>query len=135
MNEMSERLPLELPSHDDLARLARDDPPAYEALRRELIENFIASAPARLKPRLMGIQFRIDHVRRLSRSPLGATVRVYELMWKSFLTLNQNWQEFVELEEAFLLGQEASECHRFLPVREAQILEFRSNKHKPATGR
>lgn len=131
---MSERLPVELPSHDELARLARDDPPAYEALRSELIESFIASAPARLKPRLMGIQFRIDHVRRLSRSPLGSTVRVYELMWKSFLTLNNNWQEFVQLEEAFLCGQDLTESDRRLPGRGAQILEFRSDKRKPATG-
>lgn len=126
MSEMSERLPVELPSHDELARLARDDPPAYEALRSELIESFIASAPERLKPRLMGIQFRIDHVRRLSRSPLGATVRVYELMWKSFLTLNHNWQEFVQLEEAFLLGQDLTESDRCRPGRDARILEFRA---------
>lgn len=126
MSEMSERLPVALPSHDELARLARDDPPAYEALRSELIESFIASAPERLKPRLMGIQFRIDHVRRLSRSPLGSTVRVYELMWKSFLTLNHNWQEFVQLEEAFLLGQDLTENDRCRPGRDAQILEFRA---------
>lgn len=131
---MSGRLPVELPSHDELARLAHDDPLAYEALRSELIENFIAGAPARLKPRLMGIQFRIDHVRRLSRSPLGSTVRVYELMWKSFLTLNHNWQEFVELEEAFLLGHDITESDRCQPGRDAQILEFRSNKSTPASG-
>jgi hypothetical protein len=96
---MNVHTPVELPSHDVLSRLARDDPEAYEALRREVIDSFIENAPARLKPRLYGIQFRVDCVRRLSRSALGSTVRVYELMWESFHRLNGNWQQLVQLKE------------------------------------
>lgn len=83
-----------LPVHDELVELLRRDPEAYEALRRELIEELIEAAPADLKPRLRGLQFRIDGVRSLSRSALGATVRIYEMMWRSFLTLNQELASF-----------------------------------------
>ena len=60
--------PMEFPSYEVLAQLARDDPQAYEDLRRELIDSFIATAPERVQPRLRGIQFRVDRVRRMSRS-------------------------------------------------------------------
>ena len=115
----------ELPNHEDLARLARDDPEAYESFRREMIQTFIDSAPARLKSRLTGIQFRVEGLRRLSPSGLGATVRIYELMWESFLTLNHDWQDFVRMKEEALAGQTSLEATRFRPSKNARVLEFR----------
>ena len=85
--------PLELPSHEILSQLALNDPHEYEALRHNLINKFIDSAPERLPPRLFGIQFRVEGMRRLSKSPLGLTVGIYRMMWEYFLDLNQNWQE------------------------------------------
>lgn len=121
---MNEYLRLTLPSHDELSRLARDDPPAYEALRREIIDEFIDNAPDKLKPRLQGLQFRVDNLRRLSRSALGSTVKIYDLMWKSFVTMNYHWQEFVHPENP-LPGGYSPECRRGLPERSARILQFR----------
>jgi len=86
---MSEHLRLELPSYTFLAQLAREDPEAYEALRRELIEDLVESAPEHLKPRLRGLQFRIDAIRRLSPSALASTRKVFALMWESFLRLDE----------------------------------------------
>ena len=85
---MSARRPVELPAHEVLSAPARDDPQAYETLRREVIEDFIERAPERIRLRLSGIQFRVDCLRRSSQAALGATVRVYELIWESFLRLN-----------------------------------------------
>lgn len=78
----------ENPDHEKLSRLAHDDPEAFEALRRQLIATMIDRAPRRLRKRLRGLQFRIDHVRALAHTPLNAAVRISELMWKSFLNLN-----------------------------------------------
>jgi len=122
---MSGRPSPELPSHEDLARLARDDPEAYEAFRREMIQTFIDNAPPRLKSRLAGIQFRVEGLRRLSPSGLGATVRIYELMWESFLTLNHDWQDFVRMKDELSSGQIAVEATQYRPLKEARILEFR----------
>lgn len=105
----------ELPAHGELAQLARDDPEAYEALRRELIDDLIERAPDEIKPRLRGLQFRIDGVRRCSRSAIGATMKVYTLMWESFMRLNQEMS-------AFRAGSAAPPVP---PARSARIVEFR----------
>lgn len=115
---MGAQQPVELPSHEVLSQLAREDPQAYEALRLALIQGFIDSVPAGMKPRLRGIQFRVDCVRQLSRSALGSTVRVYKLMWESFLRLNESWHEAVQLPPSH------AEPHTARPGG-ARILEFR----------
>lgn len=75
--------------YDGLARLAQDDPVAYEEMRQHLIAHFIDTAPGKEQPRLRGLQFRIDQVRRLAHTPLAATIKISALMWNSFLTLNE----------------------------------------------
>lgn len=80
--------PRENPDHETLARLAREDPEAFERLRRDLLDGLIDRAPDHLKPRLLGLQFRVDQVRQLAHTPLNATIRISELMWKSFLSLS-----------------------------------------------
>jgi hypothetical protein len=84
---------LPFPSFETLARLAHDDPRAFEALRRELVEDFISHAPARHERRLRGLQFRIDGVRSLARSDYGAALRVFNLMWERFESLAALWRD------------------------------------------
>ena len=117
------QVPTELPSHEELSQLARDDPQAYETLRRALVENFIDNAPDKYKKRLRGIQFRVDHQRQLSHTALGSTVRIYKLMWGSFLCLNRTWQELAGAGDrwGFLESRPIEES---LPRTSAQILEF-----------
>lgn len=112
-----------LPSHEELARLARDDPAAYEALRQELIADFIEHAPMRLQSRLRGVQFRVDQVRALSRTALGSTVRVYELMWKSLHTLNFHLREVTALHDDLMAGRASAQPA--MPLRSAQVIPFR----------
>lgn len=76
-----------LPDFDHLSRLARERPGEFEALRTMLVEDFIAHAPRRLERRLRGLQFRVDHTRRLAKSDYGAAQRVFGMMWESFESL------------------------------------------------
>ena len=69
---------------DTAMRLAREDPQAFEAYRREAIDAFIGQAPARNRERLRRLQWRIDQERRRSGNPLSACVRLYDMMWDSF---------------------------------------------------
>lgn len=116
----------ELPNHEVLSQLARDDPEAYETLRRELVEGFIKRAPARLKDRLNGIQFQVDSLRYLSRgSPLGATVRIYKLMWRSFHSLNHNWQDLVRIRDEYEHRQVPNLAAPWVPATSARVLAFR----------
>ena len=122
---MSERQRVELPSHEALARLAQEDPQAYEAWRREVIDRLIESAPARIRHRLRGIQFRVESMRRLSRSALGSTVKMYELMWKSFLSLNHNWQDLVHSRAGYVNPNDSTFGAQYTRNACATVLEFR----------
>ena len=90
---MNSRYPATLPGHDALSRLARSDPRSFETLRLELIESCIDDAPEPIQLRLRQLQFRIDSIRRRSRSPWGATVKINSLMWDSLLEMNDELQK------------------------------------------
>jgi hypothetical protein len=70
---------------DQLSSLATLDPEAFEARRDELIEEVISSAPLHRQPRLRGLQWRLDLLRKRSRTPLAACIRMSEMMWESLL--------------------------------------------------
>lgn len=89
---MSMQQPATLPTHDALSRLAREAPESFETLRRELIENLFMSAPEPIRRQLRQLQFRIDGIRRLTHSPLGACIKIQALMWTSFLGMNERLQ-------------------------------------------
>jgi len=117
-----------LPSHEELSRLALEDPQAFEALRSAMIENFIARAPQKAQCRLRQLQFRVDGIRRRSRSPLGALLKIQGLMWDSYLELNEELQ--------MIVGQRrgAAQLARAKPKpREARVIEFhaRSPRQTP----
>ena len=126
---MSKHHSIELPSHEFLSTLARIDPDSFESLRSELIEELIDSASERMKPRLRGMQFRIDCERQLSHSALGMTVKLYGLMWESFLNLNGCLQDFIKPETASLSSHgsnhESEPVVSSHPEQGAQVLEFR----------
>ncbi len=70
---------------DEWSRLAQVDPSAFEARRLALIEEFLRQFPQPDQQRLRGLQFRIDMVRRRSRTPLGACLKISSMMWESLL--------------------------------------------------
>lgn len=114
-----------LPSQEYLARLAIDDPQAFEELRSELIERCINRAPERMQARLRGIQFRVDCIRRLSRSPLGALIKIQAMMWESFLRMDQELQGFARRTDApyrCAASQRIGGAHH----RDAVVIELRS---------
>lgn len=102
------------PDHAALSQLARDDPAAFEVVRQQLIGDLIGRAPEPIKRRLEGLQFRLDHVRRRSRTSLGATVKIYQMMWQSFMTLRHELINF----RAPVTRQHGN----------AQVIEFRPRK-------
>lgn len=88
---------MDLPAHDVLVRMAREDPEAFEVLRRELVEHCIASAPVLLQPRLRQLQLRIDGIRITSPSPLIASQRLQRLMGESVLQLEEAFHQIIQL--------------------------------------
>ena len=63
--------------------LAQQDGDTFESMRLAAIEEFIGSAPEQQQHRLRCLQWRIEQERRLSRSPMGACIRISRMMWES----------------------------------------------------
>lgn len=74
-----------LDEFDHWAQLAVVDPDAFEARRSRVIEDFISSVPPERQPRLRGLQWRIDQIRRTARTPLASCIRISRMMWDSVL--------------------------------------------------
>ncbi len=78
----------ELPDFDYLKSLAQDNPEALEALRRDLCQRLIDSAPARLRQRLNGLMFRINMETRRSKNAIHSCVTISRMMMESFSDLH-----------------------------------------------
>jgi hypothetical protein len=120
--------PMKLPKHDSLSRLARDDPQEFEVLRSALIEDCISRAPERIQPRLRQLQFRVDGIRRMSRTPLAATLKIQALMWDSFLEMNEKLQVFARQSRACSPRPSAKPEATPRAVRSARVIEFQPRR-------
>ncbi len=78
-----------LPDHEALAELAKENPEALEALRRDWVEQLIDHAPQHIQRRLRGLQFQIDCQRRLHTNPLASCVEISRMMYDSVHRLNR----------------------------------------------
>ncbi len=65
---------------DKWARLAQQDPTAFEALRKEIIEEVIKGFPLDQQRGLEGLQFHIDMERRKSKNPMDSCIRLSNMM-------------------------------------------------------
>jgi hypothetical protein len=71
---------MQLPSFDDMLKLAESQPEALETLRQQLVESTIQSAPAAYQRRLRGLQFTIDAERQVAANPMASCIRLSKLM-------------------------------------------------------
>ncbi len=68
------------------AKLARDDPQAFELERKLLIERAIMRAPADKQQRLRCLQWKLDQIRNLASNPMAACLQINQLLWESILS-------------------------------------------------
>lgn len=85
-----------LPDFDELLLLAQSDPKKLETLRQEMCEELINSAPHEKQRRLRGLQFQIDMEREKSTSPMGACIRISQMMHESFDELRVHLNQLSE---------------------------------------
>lgn len=76
-----------LPDFDTLMRLHRRSPQAYEALRRKLLDDCIACAPAAHHEAAKNLLSRMEAVRSAAETPLEAAVAAARLMVESVVGL------------------------------------------------
>ena len=70
---------------DFWANLARNDPSAFEEARKLMLDSLIEAAPARVQTRLKGLQWQIENIRKRAGTPLGACVKISNMMWTNVL--------------------------------------------------
>ena len=86
---------------DAWAKMARNDPEGFEAMRLKAIAEVIDRAPEANRERLRRLQWRIDQECRLARTPLAACLRISRMMWRSVLGPNGLNDRFAELQRLF----------------------------------
>ena len=75
--------------------LALNDPEEFESKRTETIYRAIENAPEEARMRLKRLQWRVDMARERSASPMAATLEISRMMWDSFHTLRDCYQELL----------------------------------------
>ena len=70
---------------DTWARVAKEDPEGFEAMRRAAIEDFLQTLPPENRERMRRLQWRIDQERKLAHSPMSACIRLSRMMWEHVL--------------------------------------------------
>ena len=65
------------------SRLASKDPEAFEQYRKRVINDFITELPKEKQQRMRCLQWRVDSVRRLSKTPMAACIEISRMMWDS----------------------------------------------------
>jgi len=71
---------------DKWANLAKQDPHAFEARRKEMIDEIIKGFPSDSRHLSEGLQFRIDMERRRSKNPMESCIRISNMMKEQFYT-------------------------------------------------
>ena len=110
---------MNLPSFDAMSALFHSDPAAFERFRTELIESEISKASPERQRRLRGLQFRIDAIRRTSKTPLASCVLIQQMLH----------------DKAFELLTILKEDHRPCPRTRYHdnILPFERRRHRALT--
>jgi hypothetical protein len=103
---------------NDWAKLAQQDPEAFETMRAELLQDFIQNSPANIQKKLECMQWKIEHIRRRANTPAEALAEISSMMWQSTQQLGVKQQNLLDI----CTGQEAETT----PSHEsAQILPFK----------
>lgn len=73
---------------DVWTRISQEEPEKFESMRQQLIDDLIAQAPAHFKPRMIGLQWQVDQVRKQASNPMAACLQISQKMWNNVLGEN-----------------------------------------------
>ena len=71
---------------DAWAKLARNDPEAFELERNLLVERAIMRAPPDKQQRLRCLQWKLDQIRNLASTPMAACLQINRLLWENIIS-------------------------------------------------
>ena len=66
---------------DEWAKLAREDPDAFEIKRQQMIHDVIDMSSPKIKRRMQGMQWQIDQIRATSANAMASCLKISQIMW------------------------------------------------------
>jgi Protein of unknown function (DUF3135) len=70
---------------DNWAKLAKEDPDAFEIQREKMIQELIESTSPDFRKRMQGLQWQIDQIRSTSSNPMASCLKISQMMWDNVL--------------------------------------------------
>ncbi|HFE38615.1 MAG TPA: DUF3135 domain-containing protein [Gammaproteobacteria bacterium] len=124
INKLADRKPIQGGFDFDYWRnLAKKDPAAFEAAREQEINQHIAGiADGNTQERLRRLQWRVEMERKLSKNPMDAAVRLYDMMWES---VGKNFDALQDL-TSVLKPTDARKNRK--PANQAKVLRFKQEE-------
>lgn len=116
----------QLPSFDVLMDLAQHHPDQLEDIRRTLSEEIIRDASPRIRPKLEGINFKVDMERQRSRTPLQSCIRITALMHESFNQMREELDTLFQPPPLTEVGHTipAANCPQAVPEIKSNVIPF-----------
>ena len=104
---------------DYWCKLAKADPEAFEIERKKEIDKYIASLPGEdRRERMSRLQWRVERERDLSKNPMDAAVKLYDMMWEA---VSKNYAALQDLASEFNGDKAARPSQK---RKQAKILAF-----------
>ena len=79
------------------AELAESDPERFEARRKRILNEMIRRFPDERHEMLHRLQWRVDRVREIKKTPLAACIAISDMMWQSFGDLQQSYEDLAAI--------------------------------------
>ncbi len=70
---------------DEWAKIAREDPDAFENMRKKMIQDVIDATSPEVRKRMQGLQWKIDNIRAISSNPMASCLKISHMMWDNVL--------------------------------------------------
>ena len=104
---------------DYWCKLAKADPEAFESERKKEIEKYISTiSGAERRDRMTRLQWRVERERDLSKNPMDAAVKLYDMMWEA---VSKNYAALQDLASEFNDDKSARPSTN---RRQAKVLAF-----------
>ena len=110
---------------DEWSKMAKEDPDAFEDMRKKMIQDVIDSTSPEIKRRMQGLQWQIDKIRSTSTNPMASCLKISQMMWDNVLGedgLLENMRALNNPEEISKLKQ---------PKQSATIISLNNSKSDP----
>lgn len=109
---------------DEWVRLAKENPDAYEDMRKKMIQEVIDDTSPEVRRRMEGLQWQIDQIRSTSTNPMSSCLKISQMMWDKTIGEDGLLDHMRRLSEPSQISKAVK------PKESAKIIDIRGNTDK-----